>query len=100
MKFWPLSEIVASPAMPPCFVHELRNFYRRMPSEGAYHAAKAVAQHTKAVQAPNLVIIETLAGPSRRVYIDYPDEPEWLHLERATVMEHDGYTFILLDALH
>jgi len=65
-EVWPLSEIVASPAMPPCFVHELRNFYRRMPSEGAYHAAKAVAQHTKAVQAPNLVIIETLAGPSRR----------------------------------
>ena len=100
MKFWPLSAIAASPLVPPAFAQELRDFNYRMPSEGAYLVACDVARNTQPVQAPNLAVIETLGGTWRRMYTDYPEPAEWLWLERSTVIDDNGYVFILMDALH
>ena len=100
MKFWPLSTIAASPLVPPAYAQELRNFNYRMPSQGAYHAAVDVARHTQPVHAPNMAVIDTVGACTRRVYMNYPEDAEWLCLERSTVIDDNGFTFILMDALH
>jgi hypothetical protein len=100
MKYWGLSHIVNNPALPPAYSTELANLHRVAPSEAAYYAAIGVCERMPAIEAPNLVIIETLGAPNRRMFTDYPDLTEWLRLERAAVMENDGFTFMLLDALH
>lgn len=100
MRYWPLSVIAQSPLVPSAFVAELRDFCLKMPSQGAFYAAMAVAGHTEPVEAPNLVVIQSIGAPNRRAYVDYPELDEWLNLERATVMENNGYAFVLMDALH
>lgn len=86
--------------MAPQHVAELQNFGRRMPSEAAYYAAMAAAQGVEAVDAPNLIVVEAIGAPSRRVFTKYPELTEWLRLERTCVMEHRGHTFVHTDALH
>lgn len=98
MKFWPVSEIARIVA--PKYGAELRDFCYRMPSRGAYDAAIGAIQYAEPVHAPNLVTIDSVGAPSRRMYIRYPELVEWSYLERATVMDDNGYVFILMDALH
>jgi hypothetical protein len=100
MRYWGLSHIVSSPALPPAYAAELRDFYYAPPSRAAYYAALGVCKDLPAVEAPNIVIVESIGAPNRRMFIDYPTLTEWLRLERTAVMEHDGYTFMLMDALH
>jgi hypothetical protein len=59
-----------------------------------------VARHTKAVQAPNMAIINTIGGATRRVYTDYPEPAEWSELERSIIIDDNDFVFILMDALH
>lgn len=100
MKYWPLSVIAQSPLMLGAYVDEINRFYKTLPSQGAYYACIDVARHTQPVDAPNMSIVGSIGAPDRRVYVNYPDSAEWLKLERATVMEDNGYMFILVDALH
>lgn len=100
MKYWPMSEIAQSPLLAPGYASELREFYRNKPSEGAFYAAIAVSRHMRPIEAPHLVVIQSVGTTNRRAYTDYPEIGEWLALERAAVMENDGFTFIMMDALH
>jgi hypothetical protein len=100
MKFWPLSVIAANPLVPPAYAQELRDFNYHMPSQGAYWVAVEVASRTQPVQAPNLAVIGVVDGSARRIYLDYPNWDEWFYLERSTVIDDNGYVFILMDALH
>lgn len=86
--------------MPTVYALELQRFYHQAPSKGAFDATIDVAQRMPAIDAPNLVIIETEDAPGRRMYTNYPGSTEWLRMERTCVMENDGFTFIHIEALH
>ena len=98
MKFWPVSEI--SRCVSPAHAAELQNFCYRMPSRDAYNAAISAIRYSHHIDAPNLVVIESVGAPGRRVYTDYPRGLEWFRLERTTIMDDGNCTFILMDALH
>jgi hypothetical protein len=92
--------MATSPLLSESFQWELQNFYQRMMSKPAYNATIDAARQTPAVEAPNLVIIETEGATPRRMYTAHPDLTEWLRLERTCVMENDGFAFIHTEALH
>ena len=101
MRFWPLHVMACNPLLAAPYQLELQNFYLRTMSKPAYHATIDAARQTPAVDAPNLVIIETEGTNPRRMYVEYPEIDEWLRLERTCVMENDvGYAFIHTEALH
>jgi hypothetical protein len=101
MRYWPLSVLVTSPLLPEAYAHEVHQFNHRLPSQGAYLACVDVARHTVPVEAPNLVVIETIGGQGRRMFTSYPTADEWLRLERTTMMENDdGFMFMLMEAVH
>lgn len=101
MKYWPMTVIIQSPLVPPAYAWELQQFYRKIPSEGAYDAVFDVARKTPPVEAPNTVVVSSVGSPCRRVCLGYPTEAEWLPLERAAVVAGDnGYLYVLMDALH
>lgn len=93
--------IARSPLLPAPFVYELSNFYYKMPSESAFYAALEVAQHTPAIEMPNLAVIETEGGTYHRMYTSKPSQDEWLRLERGGIVPYDdGTLFILMDGIH
>ncbi len=101
MKFWPLSVIAASPLVPPAYAHEVSRIATHLPSEGAFYACIDVARRTEPVNAPGLVIVESIGAPQRRVYTEYPEWDEWFRLERGAVMQaQDGFMFVHFDGLH
>jgi len=100
MKFWPLSTIVHA-LTPGPYAIEWVHAGSYAPSPAAYHAAVDAVQRVPGIEAPNLVIIESIGAPARRVYTEYPEFDEWLRLERISFMESDsGFTFGMVDALH
>lgn len=101
MRYWPFSVISTSPLMPEAYVYEASGIMHRAPSHGAFLACVDVARRTPAVEAPNLFIVESTDCASRRIFAYYPEEEEWLRLERGTFIEDkNGYLFGLVDALH
>lgn len=101
MKYWPFSVIKDSPLMPPGCAWELSSFYSRRPSEPTFRACLDVARRTAPMEAPNLLIIESVNAPLRYVYGGYPDWEEWTRLERSGVHQDDnGYLFMTMEALH
>lgn len=100
MKFWPVSAIAHSAGLPARHAQELANFYVRLPSEAAYVACIHAVDRMEPVNAPNLVIIETIGAPLRWIYTRFPEFDEWMRLERANVVEHNNFRFILVNALH
>src|SRR4051812_47716107 len=74
VRYWPMMTIARSPLLPAPFVYELSNFYYKMPSEGAFYAALAVAQHTAPIEMPNLAVIETEGGTYHRMYTSQPSQ--------------------------
>lgn len=98
MKFWPLSAVAEM--VPPAYAAELQQVATKLPSHGAFFAAIDASRTMVPIEAPNLVIIESVDGPNVRAYVGYPQMHEWLRLERAAVMEtDDGYVFVLQDVL-
>lgn len=101
MRYWPLSVIAQSPLVPPAYALEISMTATRVPSQGAYYAMVDIARQTAAVDAPNLVIIESTDAPGRRCFTGYPTEAEWLRLERTVFMENEaGFMFGMIDSLH
>lgn len=101
MKFWPASVIASSPLVPPGYALEINQLEHRLPSEGAYRAAVDVARRTRPINAPNMVVIETVEGRARRVYTAFPETDEWLRLERGGMIEtNEGFMFYMVDGLH
>ena len=101
MKYWPMRAIADSPLLPPTFIHELRNFYVKMPSQHAFNAALAVAEQTIPLEMPNLAVIETVDAHFHRTYTGRPSYDEWLRLERGGIIPFDdGTLFIFMDHLH
>lgn len=100
MKYWPLWMVVENPALAPDYAQELRNFYRKAPSEAAYYAAMATIRNVPAFEAPNLSVVESEGAPSRRIFARHPESTEWLRLERTCIMDDGDDTYIHTDALH
>ena len=101
MRYWPLSVIATSPLLPEAYAHEVHQFNHRLPSQGAYLACVDVARRTQAVEAPNLVVIESLGAPACRMFTDYPTDEEWLRLERTTVLENEaGDIMMIMEGIH
>lgn len=102
MNYWPLSVIRSSPLTPPEHAWELSRVYETMfLTEAAFRACAVIAQQTKPMKSPNLVIIESVNAPARRAYSGYPDTEEWLRLERGGVVEgSNGMLHVIIDALH
>lgn len=101
MKYWPMMTIARSPLLPAPFVHEISNFYYKMPSEAAFYAALEAAQHTAPIEMPNLAVIETVDGQYHRTYTARPTYDEWLRLERGGIVPYDdGTLFVLMDGIH
>lgn len=101
MKYWPLSVIAQSHLLHPIHAHELANFDRKMPSHETYHACCVVKDQCWPLDTPNLVFIESIGAPLRRMYSGYPSFSEWAGLERVGVVEGDnGVVCVMMDALH
>lgn len=100
MRYWPMSVIADSPLMPPPHSIELRLMNRRAPSEAAYHACFEVARQTRAAPIHGLAFIESVGAPGRQVFTEHPSGDDWARLERVAVVDHDGYFFIIIDAMH
>lgn len=102
MKMWPVSTLQRDPRMPPDFNAEFFYLYATMQlSLPCIHACSQVMATSPGIEAPNLVMIESVDGPIRRAFSAMPTQSEWENLERACghCLE-DGRTFILVDALH
>lgn len=101
MNYWPMSVIRASPLMPACFHYELdmapKNVYL---SPLAFQACGDVASRTLPRDMPNLVIVETIDGPARQIFTDYPSFEEWLAVERFAVVEGSYALHLIIDGTH
>lgn len=102
MNYWPLSIIKDSPLMPPTYAWELSRVYATCQlSAAGFQACGAVARSTRPVQLSGLVIIETVNGPPRQAFTEYPGWDEWFRLERGGMVEADNGTLhVIIDALH
>ena len=96
-----MMSIAQSPLLPAPYILELQNFYFRLPSERALHAALDVAVHTVPLEMPNLAVIETIDGSYHRTYTSHPTPEEWHRLERGGIVPFDdGTLFVLMDRIH
>lgn len=102
MKMWPMSSLQRDPLMPPDFNAEFFYLYATMQlSLPCIQACSNVMINSPGVDAPNLVVIETVGAPARRAFVGHPTQAEWENLERACGhFLEDGRTFILVDGLH
>lgn len=106
MKYWPMTVLAYSPLLPAAYAPEVQQMTQRYvpgaPSMGAYLACVDVARRTPGIEAPNLAFIEHPGcAMTRRIFLDYPNDEEWLRMERSVLVEDDvGFTFWQLDALH
>jgi hypothetical protein len=90
-----------SPHLHPALLVELQNFDQKLPSRDAYLACCSLKDRCEPLDTPNLVVIESIRSPLRRMYVDYPSFAEWFGLERVGVVEGDnGSVFVMMDALH
>lgn len=100
MQYWPISTICSSPLLHPSLADEVRQIERGALTQGALYACGQVARHTMPTEAPRLVTVETVGGPSRHVFLGYPEWDEWFRLERAGMEVQDGMIVLMVDALH
>jgi hypothetical protein len=101
MNYWPFSTIRNSPLMPACYQYEIDMAPRTCQlSPLAFQACGDVAERTPPRAMPNLAIVETIDGPARQVFTDYPSFDEWLALERCAVIEGSYAIHIIIDATH
>jgi hypothetical protein len=100
MRYWSLSVIARNPMLPAPFLMELQRADVRTPSAGALYAYLEICSVTPPVEAPSLRLVKTVGAPDRRVFIKHPTPEEWLRLERGAIMDHEGETFMFLDAMH
>lgn len=102
MRYWPMyavADAMAAAGSP--YAAEIRQTCYKIPSEPAFYAALDMALQLPAVDAPNLVIIETEGTSNVRAFTARPGATEWLRLERAAVMQaDDGFVFAMMDRLH
>ena len=101
MRYWPVWAVADAMALAGSpFADEVKGIYRQPPSEDGFYALITAAQALPAVDAPNLVIIESEGAPNTRAFTAHPDTTEWLRLERCTVMQtDDGYLFAHMERL-
>lgn len=102
MKYWPLHAVADAMALAGSpYAKEAARIYASAPSEPAFYAIMDMATRMPAVDAPNLVLIETEGAPNVRAFTAFPGSTEWLRLERCAVMQDsDGLLFVHMDVVH
>ncbi len=100
-RYWPLSIVRKSELIAPPYQWELAQFYKVLPSEGAYYACMEAAKQLPAADLGSLVVVETVSSSSRFLYTKRPTYAQWKRLERAAVVEGmEGFMCMAMDALH
>jgi hypothetical protein len=103
VKHWPLSVIISSPLMSPAFAWELFRVYQTHSlSVPAIDACLGVASRTVAQTAPGLVLVRSVGSSTgHRLFLGYPEWPEWFALERGGLLEEaDGNIVLSVDSVH
>lgn len=100
MRYWPISTIARSPLLSETFTFEVANMHRWPPSVEAFHKCFEVARQTAVPAMHGLVFIESTDASPRQVFSEYPSWGDWFRLERAAVIEKNGFYFIVIDTLH
>lgn len=98
MRYWPMSTIAERMTGPHAV--EVQQMCRRPPSEAAFHKCFEVARRNPAPAIHGLVFIESTDAPVQQVFSEYPSWGDWFRLERAAVVEKNGFYFIVIDTLH
>lgn len=98
MRYWPMSQIAERMTGPHAV--EVQQMCRRPPSVEAFQKCFEVAKMTLAAPIHGLLFIESTDASVRQVFSEYPTWHDWFRLERAAVIEKNGFYFIVIDTLH
>jgi len=93
-----MSQIAAQMTGPQAI--EAAQIHRRLPSQATFNKCFAVARQMQAAPMTGLAFIESTDAPARQVFTEFPSFDDWFRLERAAVVEKNGFYFIVIDATH
>lgn len=79
---------------------EALQMHRRPPSQATFDKCFAAAQKMEGAPMHGLAFIESTDARVRQVFTEFPSFDDWFRLERAAVVEKDGFFFILVDTTH